>query len=479
MTMRSWLLIIFSMICLPGAAIELPDMGISANTVISPADEQKLGETFVRQLRRLVEVVDDAQINNYLNDVGSRLASYSDNPEQRFQFFVVKDSSINAFAVPGGFVGVHSGLILMSRSESELASVLAHEIAHVTQRHTARIIEASQRFSLPTLAAMIAAVVIAGATGSPQLGEAATSALIASNIQMQINFTRTHEREADRVGMRTLARAGFDPRAMPKFFERLQASSRYYGNVPEFLRTHPVTTDRIAEARDRAIKYPPKYKRDTPRYHLMKAKLLVLTTSNKHKLLKTLTRMLKEKYYRDERATRYALALTLLATRQSNGVQTQINWLLKHDGDRVLYRLLKAKLALLQNNDAKAIRVYEQALRVYPSDKMLGLEYAEKLLQMNAAQKAKAVLLKISASSNPHYYRLLASAYQSTGAKAESHLALAEHYYLFGQTRFAVKQLEMALSSDGLDFYLAARIDARLQELQYEWLEEQKASRNW
>ncbi|MDM8558444.1 M48 family metalloprotease [Candidatus Parabeggiatoa sp. HSG14] len=471
-----YLFLILWVICLPCVAIDLPDIGISANTIMSPADEQKLGETFIRQLRRQVEVIDDLQISNYLNALGHRLASYSDNPEQRFRFFTIKESSINAFAVPGGFIGVHSGLILKTQSESELASVLSHEIAHVTQRHIARTIEGSQRFSLPAIAALIAAAVLAGAAGSPEVGEAALASILAGNIQMQINFTRIHEKEADRVGMQILAKAGFNPNDMPNFFERLQTASRYYEDwgVPEFLRTHPVTTDRIAEARDRAEKYSKKLKSDTPPYHLMKAQLVVLVADNKQNLLKRLKKMLKTGHYRDESAIRYALALTLLATRQTDGVQTQIDWLLKNDNDRVIYRLLKARLASLQKNDTKAMQIYKQALEVYPDDNMLVLDYAEKLLQNNAAQKAKAALLTISPASNPNYYHLLAKSYQLTGVKGEAHLALAESYYLMGQTGMAVEQLKLARQIKQLDFYLASRIEARYQVLQKELFEEQR-----
>jgi predicted Zn-dependent protease len=470
--MYRWLLILWAIPC---AAIELPDIGTSANTVLSQADEQKLGETFIRQLRRQLEVIDDAQINNYINALGHRLASYSNNPEQAFQFLVIKAPSINAFAVPGGFIGVHSGLILKTRSESELASVLAHEIAHVTQRHIARTIQASQRLSFPAMAALIVAGIIAGVAGAPQVGQAAITAAMAANVQMQINFTRTHEKEADRIGMQTLANAGFDPRDMPKFFDRLQAAMRYYDSgIPDFLRTHPVTTERIAEAQDRAEKYPQHSVNDTPLYHLMKAQLLILATDNKHKLLKILKKMLHQGHYRDERAIRYAIAKTSLTTRIHDGVQTQINWLFKNDGDRVIYRSLKAQLASLKNNETKAMRIYEQALQVYPSDNILSFDYAEKLLQNNRAEKAKAVLLSLSPSNNPNYYSLLARAYQLTGSLAKMHLALAEKYYLMGQTNEAIEQLKLARQKV-TDFYLASRIEARYKELQLELLEEQKA----
>jgi len=472
--MRYYLLILLCTISLAGIAIELPDIGISANTVMSPADEQKLGKAFIRQLRRQVEIIDNPQIKNYINALGKRIASYSNDPEQHFHFFVVNEPSLNAFAVPGGFVGIHSGLILRTRSESELASVIAHEIAHVTQRHIARMIEASQGFSLQAMAALIAAAVLAGVADNGQIGHAAIAAVMAGNIQMQINFTRTHESEADRVGMQTLARAGFDPRSMSIFFERLQAASRYTGNVPEFLRSHPVTTDRIAEARDRAEKYPLQAQRDTRLYHLTKAQLLVLISNDKQQLSNKLKSMLRNGHYRDEPAIRYAIALSLLDTSQSEGVQTQIDWLFKNDGDRIAYRLLKANLALLQNKPAKAMQIYDEALEVYPDDKMLGLDYAEKLLQNNAAHQAKMVLLRIPSLSNPNYYRLLARAYQSTGAIAEAHLALAESYYIIGQTSLALEQLKLARQQNKLNFYLSSRIAARYKKLEAELLEEKK-----
>lgn len=472
----SIILIIGCMLSLPVVAIDLPQMGLSANTVLSTVDEQELGEAFMRHARRTEDIINDMEINHYFKDLGYRLASNSDNPEQNFHFFVIDDPAINAFALPGGFIGIFSGLILKTRSESELASVVAHEIAHVTQRHIARTVEAAERLSVPKIVGLIAAAVLVGATGNPQVGEAALVAIMAGDVQMQINFTRTHEKEADRLGMQILANSGLEPRDMHRFFERMQEGSRLYGRaIPEFLRSHPVTTNRIAEARDRAEKYPVKQKVDKPLYHLMRAKLLVLITDDKPKLVKILQEMLETHRYRDERAIRYALALALLDIKQTKPVQKQIDWLFQNDGDRVIYYLLQARLVLLQNNWEKAKKVYKQALEIFPGDKILGLDYAEKLLQNNVPRKAKAVLLGLSADSNPDYYDLLARAYELTGAKAQAHLALAEKYYLIGYTQLAIEQLEMALKMDSLDFYLASRLEARYKALQAEWFEEQNA----
>jgi len=469
--MRYWLFLV-SALGLPGLAIELPEIGTSADTTLSPAEEQKLGEAFFRQLHRQMTVIEDLEINAYLNSLGQQLISYSENSQQQIHFFVVKEPSINAFAVPGGFIGLHSGLILTTHDESELASVLAHEIAHLTQRHLARTLQASQHLTLPALAALIVAGI--ASAKNPEIGQAAVASIMAGNLQMQINFTRTHEQEADRVGMQMLAAAGFDPRSMPRFFERLQMASRYEEEgAPDFLRTHPVTTERIAESRSRAEQFPKKWLNDNPVYHLMKAKLRVVIEDQPLSLLGKLREMLKEGRYRDERATRYALALTLLASHQTQGIQEQLEWLKQHDRDRVTYHLLRAQFAWQQGNQLKSLQIYEQALQIYPRDPRLTLDYAEKLLQNNSAQEAKKVLLTMAPWSNPDYYQLLAQTYQRLEARVPAHLAMAEHYYLTGQTALAVDQLKQARQVKNLDFITSSRLEARYQELKQELAEEQ------
>ncbi|ALG68053.1 M48 family metalloprotease [Beggiatoa leptomitoformis] len=473
-TLFAFLLTVLS---LPLYAIDLPDIGASTDTALSPIEEQRLGDSAMRQLRREVEVIDDLEINNYINALGNNLAAVSDMPEQRFTFFVVKSPIINAFAIPGGYIGIHSGLILQTQDEGELASVIGHEIAHVTQRHIARSIETAGKFSLPAMAAMIAGMIVA--TKNPEIGQAAVATIAAGNIQMQINFTRVHEQEADRVGMQILSAAGFDPRSMPAFFEQLQNSSRYYGTeVPEFLRTHPVTTSRIAESRDRAEQYPKHVVTNNPLYHLMRAKLLVVTDNNPRDLLKKLQKNLTEGRFRDERAVHYALALTLLKSQQIEGIQAHIDWLLKHDTDRVAYHLLQADLALLQNKPAVALQLYEQALTIYPADQLLGIRFAETLLRQGQAAKAKTILLTLSSTgNNPYYYRLLAQAYQDTGSPAEAGLTLAENLYLQGKTQLALAQLKQVSRLPDLSPYLNARITERYSELETEFEAEKEAEK--
>ena len=214
--------------------IELPDLGDSSGTLISPIEEKELGEAFFRSLHRQILISQDSEVQHYIQTIGQQLVVNSDLPTNPFQFFVVLDNQINAFAGPGGYIGINSGLLLLTESESELASVMAHEVAHVTQRHLYRAYEAASRLSIPTAAATIAAILIG--TQDPALGQAALIAIQAGSVQFQIDFTRDNEMEADRVGMKTLAKSNYNPRSMPTFFERLQESTRYYGqNIPEFL----------------------------------------------------------------------------------------------------------------------------------------------------------------------------------------------------------------------------------------------------
>jgi len=436
------------------------------NTLMVPADEKELGQAFLREIRREIDVIDDVEINEYFNTLAYRLASYSSNPQQFFLFFIVKEPMINAFAFPDGFIGFNSGLILNSQTEEELASVLAHEIAHVNQRHGARRDESLSKLALPSIAASLASILLGGAAG-PAL-------ISAAYMQTYLDFTRAHEKEADSVGMQTLSNAGFNPHGMPSFFERLQQKNRYRtGEMPEFLRTHPVTANRIADARARAEQLPKKAVKDTPHYHLMKAKLLVLTSENPKKLEKDLQTMLETGRYRDERAVRYALALVLLKNQKIEGVQTHIDWLLNNDSDRLIYQLLRAKLSALQKDNAKATKIYEEILRIYPQNFLGSLAYAEHLLQINDFKKAKTVLLAVTTDNNPEYYHLLSQAYEKLGEKAEAYLALAEYHYMKGQLNTAFEQLRQARQQKELDFYMASRIEARYKVIEAEFHEQQ------
>jgi predicted Zn-dependent protease len=239
---------------------DLPDIGSPASSVLSLDDEYRIGLQIVRQLRDEGQVIDDPESTEYLQALGSRIvAQATGDSAQRFQFFFVRDDTINAFALPGGFIGVNYGLVLATRNEAQLAGVLAHEIAHVTQRHIARRVRSQGRQSIATMAAILASILLGAATGSSDAAMGGISMAQGAAMQQQINFTRANENEADRVGMGFLAAAGFDPYGMPDFFETMgRRTSLSAGNrnlLPEILQSHPVTTNRIAESRSRAAQF--------------------------------------------------------------------------------------------------------------------------------------------------------------------------------------------------------------------------------
>ncbi len=451
--------------------IKLPDMGDSTGTLISPIEEKKLGEAFFRRLHSQINIDEDLEIQHYIESVGNRLATNSDTPSYPFHFFVVLDKSINAFAGPGGYIGINSGLITTTESESELASVMAHEIAHVTQRHLYRAFEAASQLSLPTAAAMLAAILLG--TQNAEMGMAALTAIQAGSAQYQINFTRDNEQEADRIGMQTLVHSNYDPRSMPIFFERLQQSSRYYGKgIPEFLRTHPVTVSRISDTRGRAEKYPYRQYPDSPDYLLTKAKLRIKTLDNYNDILRYFSVRQKQGTPVQRAVARYGLGLIALKKQQFKKAEAIFRQLVHEFPNQSQYLTAWAKTAFESGKFDMALARYNKALKIFPKNTAIQYEYISTLLRSGYAKKAYRALdnLNIKIKHQPTYYRLLAETYGALGKQAESHRYMAEYYYAKGLTPFAITQVKLAQKSKDLNFYLAAILDDRLNY----FLEEEK-----
>ena len=446
--------------------IDLPDIGDNAGN-ISPAEEYRTGEAVIRNIRRAGGVLDDPLIQGYLNELGYRLIAHSET-QQIFNFFLIKDSSINAFALPGGFIGINAGLILATKSESELAGVMAHEIAHITQRHHARRYEQGSN-SIPIIAALIAAIVLGSQDND--IGQAALASAAAGSAQKQINFTRANEKEADRIGINLLINAEFNPYGMAAFFDTLDKQSRLYGDsIPEFLRSHPVNPARIADAKHRANKYKNRLTTSSITYHLLRSRLTVLASDDKTSLLNDFSSKLKHGNYQNKEATRYGYALALQANKKYSQALKQTKILLKNNPEQMAYNILKAQV----ETDAKlypaAIKTYKKLLHLYPGNKTVNLNYAETLLKANKIKSANKILqAQISPSTNiPKLYQLLAKTQAKLNKPALSHQSLAEYYYLLGQTHDAIKQLEIGLKVPKVDFYLTSRLEARLKEFKTE-----------
>lgn len=449
--------------------IVLPDIGDSAGN-ISPAEEYRTGQAVIRNIRHAGGVLDDPLIQGYLNELGYRLVAPSES-QQLFHFFLIKDNSINAFALPGGFIGINAGLILATKSESELAGVMAHEIAHVTQRHHARRYEQGTS-NVPIIAAIIAAIVL-GNQGS-DVGQAALASVAAGSAQNQINFTRSNEKEADRIGINLLIKAEFNPHGMAAFFDTLDKQSRFYGDsIPEFLRSHPVNPARIADARHRAHQYPNTLTANSTTYYLLRTRLKVLASDNKTQLLKNFSNMLEHGNYQNKEAASYGYALALHTNQKYKEALKEVQLLLKKEPESITYNILKAQIETDDKQFSAAIRTFKKLLNTYPGNSNINLYYAETLIKANKIKLAYEILQTqvFPSAKTPKLYKLLSETQAKLNKPADSHQSLAEHYYMLGQTHEAIKQLEISLKTPKIDFYLTNKLEARLKEFKTELLQ--------
>ncbi|CAH9015296.1 M48 family metalloprotease [Candidatus Nitrosacidococcus sp. I8] len=458
--------------------IKLPEMGDHSAVTLSPEQERRIGQQFMQQLRGAVPIVDDPELTTYIQSLGYKLVAQSDNGGQNFTFFIIKNPTINAFAAPGGYIGIHSELILNTQTEGELAAVMAHEIAHITQHHLARSFEHSSRLSLPMTAAILAAIIAGAASGNPDAAMAGLIAAQAGSTQSQINTTRANEKEADRIGMQTLSKSGYDPFAMPSFFERLQQASRYYGlEPPEILSSHPVTRNRIADAVGRAEKLVTNNTRqllvkneNDLKFYLMRARLQVLSSEDDSETVKYFNQSLKTGHYLNKEATQYGYALALDNAGNRNEAKRQILALLERDKDNLTYQLAFAEIEESIGQLKTAFDIYKKALDLYPSDYTIVINYTQALLRNNQPHIARDLLraqMELG-QKNGWTYLLLARAEENIGNQAESHRWMAEYYYDYGQIGMAISQLKLASKSIGNDFHEHSKIDARLRELEAE-----------
>lgn len=467
--------ILFTIGCLLGQNVyadigNLPDLGDESGSLISPSQEHKLGEDFMRTARRQLDIVDDPELNAYIQSLGQRLLPKNGpTAYQELHFFIIKDPSINAFAVPGGYIGVHTGLILATENEAELASVLAHETAHLTQRHLLRMNAEAKRTSIPAMAALLAAILLAGS--GHQGGEAAIAMTTATLAQKELNFTREFEQEADRIGMGLLTQAGYDARAMPAFFERMQSYTRLYeNNLPEFLRTHPITTRRIAESRDRAEHYPVVKNPDATDFYHAQAKIRVLSSNNAADTVHRFKSRLDSGDYQNKNAELYGYALALLENKQYPEARSTIQNLLSQHADYGLYRIAQAEIELAAGNSAEALKLYATAVKKNPKDYALTQRYAAALLKTDHPAEARN-LLKIVLRQwpqDPTLQKMFAIAAGNSGSLLEAHQAMAEYYYLNGNSDAAIAQLQIARQHAGENFYFLSSLDARIKEIREE-----------
>jgi predicted Zn-dependent protease len=489
--------------------IRLPDLGSSANSLVSPQDAQNYGAAMLRQMRALNMVIEDPLLDDYINDLGYRLVAGSDKPKEHFAFFIARDPEINAFAAPGGYIVVNSGLIAITRSESELAGVIAHEIGHITQNHLQRAFEESKK-NAPLMALVLLGAIAAGA-GSHS-GDAVPAVLMSGQgliAQKSINFTRKDEVEADRVGIQTLANAGFDPRAMASFFQRMQDTLRVGAgadDVPELLQTHPVTLSRISDAKSRAgaliaqqklrpadstlsrsqwekATAPMAYLKDPSAlvpissgeardgldtYALMRERARVLAGDAPQLVLYYGSNLQKVRDF-DTPANRYGYALALTLSGRGAQAIDELQPLLRTHADNQVLQLAMADARLQAGQRAEALAMYRELNARSPRDHAVALAYAKALASADDKTQARvaANLLRpmLDNADEPEIYRTYARASDKAGDPVRAGEAFADASYLSGRPFDAMEQLRRLLKRDDLDYYARARIQARIADL--------------
>lgn len=466
-----------AMLCIAGlvanpawaATDDLPDMGSPSDTVLSRDQEQQIGRAIYKSLRDTGRVITDPEVQEYIQDIGQKLAAHATDNGQKFRFFVVDDPAINAFALPGGYIGVHSGLLLATASESELAGVLAHEISHVTQRHISRAIFANQRASILTMAAMLGAILLGAASGSSDAIQGAVVAAQGAAAQQQINFTRSNEYEADRVGVGLLAAAGFDPMGMPSFFETLaRQSGPLASQAPEFLRTHPVTVNRIAESRERAAQLPRQDVADATGYSLTRARVRLLSSPTPEAALARFRSELEDPSRVADIGPEYGIALARLQQGDYRQARESFEGMLERNPSVIHFHTGLAMAQIGLGQSAEAFQTYERAMRLFPRNVPLTVHYAEALMQQGRAKDAHRVLLDLLnvVPPTPEQVRLIALAASAAGDTGDAHYYMAEYHLMSGDLRLAADELRVALGMPDLDPVQRARFSSRLAEIQ-------------
>jgi|TARA_R110001592_G_scaffold166449_3_gene401501 predicted Zn-dependent protease len=441
----------------------LPDLGDVTASRYSAQQEHDLGRMWLKMFRNSVKTVNDPLMQDYVEGLLYRLASHSELKDRRLETVIVDNATINAFAVPGGVIGVHNGIFLYTDNEAQLAGVLAHEIAHLSQRHFSRSMDNAKQSTIPTLAGLLAGVVLAATTGA-DAGIAAITATQAAALDSQLRFSRQHEQEADRLGMETLSKANMDPNGIPSMFVNMNANRRYArSKPPEFLLTHPLTDSRISDSANRARQYPRQVYTDNLNFQLMRMRAALQHSKNPEDLLKN---------WQDDsgvngEARRYGAVIALIALNRWQEADEQLAALLKDDGSRIAYQLAKADILVGQKRYGDAIRLLQSQLAIVPNNNPYTVKLAEVLQLDNQFDEADKVLSLQSRQrpNDPNLWYQLAEVRGLAGNILGVHIARAEYFILQAQFERAKMQLRYAYELTVSNKIQQGRIKQRLRDI--------------
>jgi len=452
---------------------QLPTLGDRISGTVSLEQEYALGQDFLRSIRRSAPAIADPLLNDYLENVTYKLASRSQLQDHRLSFVIIDSEELNAFAAPGGIIGVNTGLFLNAATEGEFASVMAHEIAHVSQRHFARGIDEAQSGRIPQLAGLLASIVIM-ATSDASHGQAAIAATQGRALENQLRFSRSNEAEADRIGQDTMYQAGFDPDAMSSLFERLVAINRFGTRPPEFLLSHPVTESRIADSRGRAARYPARNYSENPEYSIMRARVRAHYAINKDGIVAEYQRLLERSNNAAQHdANRYGLAVSYWENKQYREASETLAPLLAKEPNRISYVVTQAEILTSQNEPGQAIEFLGRHLAINPNNHPLTMAYVDALSEARRYQEAATVMERhtLHRPNDQHLWYTLAETQGQAGNISEVHQARAEYFMLGGDLRNAREQYRYALrveseNANGSTSAIETRLQQKIKDIE-------------
>jgi len=453
------------------AEIELPNLGDTSSVMISPVQEKILGQRWLRAYRSQVPTSSDPLIINYLEQLFGRLLPYSQLDDKRVDLVVVENNTLNAFAVPGNVIGVHTGLLMYAKTENQLAAVISHEMGHLSQRHYARRLEQQKKMMMPMLAGMLAGLVLA-ANSDSDAGMAAIMGTQAAAQQASLAFSRQNEQEADRIGMQTMVQAGLDPHAAADMFEEMVRANRLNRRPPEYLLTHPVSETRVADARNRAMQYERKPVEDNLEFQLMRSRVRLDAEETPQIAARMFKSELdKESAYPD--ASRYGWALALMESSQFDAARDALAPLLEKDPTRITYQIMRADIEIAAERYKAGLDIIETQLKQYPDNYPLIIRHAEALMKAGIYQRCAEILDRYSRkrSNDDYVWYLLAEVNGLAGNILGVHEARAEYFILNGVYDRAQIQLRNALKLTQGNHYRTALLEERLK-----YVEEQMRS---
>ena len=454
----------------------LPDMGTTAGSTLSINQELQIGDFYVRQLRASAPLINDPLLNQYINELGQRLVAHANSVRTPFHFFLIQNDELNAFAFFGGNVVLHSSLFRYTDNESQLASVMAHEISHVTQRHLARAMEEQKRNAPLTWVGALGSILLAIA--SPQAGMAALTGTLAGTQQGMISFTQANEQEADRIGIQVLQRAGFDPQAMPSFLQKLADQSRFSSKPPEILLTHPLPDSRLADARNRANQMRPVVVQSSEGFYMAKVRSLGMYATGRNQLTDELLNEYAKGNSREQMASQYGKAVQFLQAKSFDSAKKIITPMLAKQPDNVWLLDIMTDIDIGLNQPQQAINMLTSA-KGSSTNPVLQLNLANAYVEAKQPANATRILNRYTFAhpDDVNAWDLLAQASAAQGLRDEELSARAEGLALNGQLDQAITTLSSASAQVPLGSLKQARYDARIdqfRELQKRFRQYQK-----